>query len=192
MFQKLGLLSLMVLAVVLFLSCQTTKLPQDDKTPPTWKWTIVHSNGGAQETFDQGMCNPKCPYVMQLKGETLSIYFAADDPEGIHEITLGSGTESGDAGQFACYKQGSGPGQDLLLSPKEEKSTLNPDSGNNVQTHSALTRVIGLNAGVICPGGSTFKEANLTLVGTAENYFKGKVTSKLTICSPECKVLGQP
>lgn len=192
MFHKPGLLSLIVLAVVLFLSCKTTKLPQDDKTPPTWKWNIVHSTGGAQETFDQGMCNPKCPIVKQLPGETLSIYFAADDPEGIYEISLGSGTADGNAGQFVCQIKGSGAGTELFLSPKEEKSTLNPDSANNVQTHTALNRVVGLNAGVTCPAGAAFKEANLTLVGTAENYHQGKVTSKLTIYSPECKLLCAP
>lgn len=191
MLLKRGVLSLIVLAVVLFLSaCTKTQLPAADTTPPDWIWTIKHSKGG-QEKFDQGKCNPKCPVVNQVPGETLNISFYAKDPEGVHEITLGSGNDSGLAGNYVCVKEGTTHGESLTLSPKEEKVT-NPDSGGWVETSYSLNRTVGLNIGATCTGGATFKEGNLTLVGTAENFFKGKVTSKITICSPECKILSAP
>lgn len=190
MILKRGIPSLFVLAAVFLLSaCTKTQLPANDATPPEWIWTIKHSKGG-QEKFDTTQCNPKCPVVKQLAGETLNITFYAKDLEGIHEIILGSGNDSGFVGNYVCVEDGSTHGEGLTWSPKEEKKTL--PSGSVVETSASLNRTVGLNLGATCTAGSTFVEGNLTLVGTAENFFQGKVTSKLNICSPECKILSPP
>lgn len=166
MFLKLGLLTLVVFAEALsFSNCKTNK-PTSDSTVPIVKWSILHKpSNQQQEIVGDGTVNQK-------PDESLTVTFIAVDPEGIHEITLGGG------GSYSCI--GGGLGQNTSIDQKGDVQTLNPDSAGNVLTQSFLIRDVDLNAWK-CNPGFIFNGGSLTLIGTGENYFKGKTSAKLTI-----------
>ena len=146
--------------------CRRVPKPSSDSTPPTLRWSVFNNETRTtQEIAGSGTVNAK-------QGESFRVTLFADDPQGIHEITLGSSTSwscsSGDVGQ------NHGPSLDAT-----DKQTLQPDSGGNVLTSIFLIRNANLGP-FECQSGFKFGGGSVQLFGTGENYFNGVTKGQLT------------
>lgn len=164
-FTRFYLLSLIVIGLAFSLSNCKTKKPTSDSTAPVVTWSVINnSTGKKQEIVGDGKIDAK-------PGDSFKVSCIAEDPEGIHEITLG-----GDV-QWTCRSGNiastSGPSLETT-----DKQTLNPDSNGEVLTKIFLIRDVKLGP-FQCQPGMTFTGARTTLRGTGENYFNGVTKAQL-------------
>ncbi len=164
---------LLVVSVLLLLltslGCEKVPMPTSDSTPPTLKWSVIPESGPTQQITGSGT-------ITALAGETYTVTLTAEDPQGIHEITLGSSTFwqciSGDIGQ------NHGPSLDA-----SDVQTLQPDSDGNVLTSIFLIRDVNFGP-FNCQSGYTLTGASVTLFGKGENYFGGITEGTLQFTTP--------
>ena len=154
-----------IVALLALVSCSRVLLPASDSTPPTLRWNVQNVIDSTSQDFSgNGTLTVRV-------GDRYRVTLFADDPQGVHIISLAASTGwscvSGDIGQ------NSGPG---LAVP--ETQTFSPDSDGYVLTTALILR----NAPVgpfSCPAGWTFTGATTTFIGSAENYYGGAVTGHL-------------
>ena len=183
MFRKSARLTLIVVVVSLsFSACTKVGKPASDSTPPKITWKVKHLPSNTQEILD----GSGSPQVNQALDETLTITLDVDDPEGVHEITLGCSNPT-NCGIFNCGEKGGPPLSGLSLALPTEKKT-DPSSGSYVEPRLYLTLNIKPKELMICkPPDYEVKSADFTLIGNGENYFQGKTQSKLRICIVKCQ-----
>jgi len=192
---KLGLLTLMVLAVTLpFSNCQVTK-PASDSTPPTVRWIVTHKFSGGQ-LLRENFGGNAIPTVNVVAGETLSVILVGEDPEGIRELTLGSGLgseigSSGNlhlAGAVACAVPGHDPGLHHNLDLPTEKETSSPASNGTVSAALIIVRDINPKELFKCvEPTSTVVGAKFALAGMGGNYTPlQSPVARLNICFLDC------
>lgn len=161
--QWLTLIALLLLLLVT--GCAKATKPTSDSTPPTLRWHILNkADNSAQDISGGGTINAHI-------GDFYVVTFFAEDPQGIHKISLGSNVfwqcTSGDIGQ------NHGPSLGV-----NKVQTLQPDSQGNVLTSIFLIENADLS-GFACQSGFTYNGGNLTFSGAGENYFSGTTQGKL-------------
>jgi hypothetical protein len=157
-----------VLAAALALTaCDKVPKPTSDSTPPTLHWSVHNADTGDTTELDG------TAHIDAKVGHHFTITFKANDPEGVHEVTMGISTG------FTCKSgslvQSAGPG----LAP-EQKQTLNPDADNKVLTSGFLIGNVTTGP-ENCSPGFTFASYQASITGTGSNYFSGTTTATLTI-----------
>lgn len=167
--RQLWLIPAAVLVMLMMQGCDKTSAPTSDSTPPTLKWTVIRPDTPNQTINGSGN-------ITAQPGDSFDVTLTAEDPQGIHEISLAATTSwTCSAGDVA---QTSGPS---LGSPTVQ--TLSPDSEGNVLTSIFL--IEDVNFGPFnCPAGYTLIGATITLLGTGENYFSGVTNGSLVIAMP--------
>lgn len=153
------LAGLAILVLLASQGCAKVPKPTSDSTPPTLTWSVYNQNTSTTVQINgSGTLNAK-------SGESYRVTLTANDPQGIHEITLGSNTGwqcvSGNIAQSA------GPGLGVL-----DKQDLQPDSQNNVLTSIFLIQQANIGP-FDCQPGFTFSGASVEFDGTGTNYFNG-------------------
>lgn len=163
-FGKLGLFVIAACSVALNLSNCTTQQPKTpDTTPPTIRWNVRNTGtGAAQDINGSGTVAAKL-------GDSYDVTCIVNDPEGVHEITLGGG------GSYTCLQ--SGLGQNSSFLQKTDKQTLNPDPDGKVLNQIFLLRDADFD--FKCNSGFSFSGGDLMLTGTGQNYNNGKVSGTL-------------
>lgn len=163
-FGRLGLLVLAVCSVALNLSnCKTQQSKTPDTTPPTIRWNVRNAaTNAAQDINGSGNVSAKL-------GESYKVMCIVNDPEGVHEITLGGG------GSYTCTQ--SGLGQTSSFLQNTDKQTLNPNADGTVLNQIFLIRDANLD--FKCNSGFTFSGGNLSLTCNGLNYNNGQVSGTL-------------
>lgn len=161
-------LSSVILAALLVAGaagCEKVPKPSSDSTPPTLKWHVENrTTETATDVAGTGSVSGK-------KGDEFRVTLIANDPEGVHQITMGGGyTRSCISGGLGQAANGDYAGQ---------VQNLNPDSDGNVLTQIFLIQSI--TPDVTCSGGFTWQNTKISLVGSGTNYFNGKTNGSLTI-----------
>ncbi len=159
-----------VLVLLVSPACRRVSKPTSDSSPPKLRWDIFnHNTNEAIQKIGNATINVN-------KGDRFRVTLIAEDPQGIHEITLGSSTAwgctSGSVGQQH------GPSLDVL-----DKQTLQPDSQGNVLTKIILLRDANLGP-FNCQSGFTFTGGNVTMMGTGKNYFNQTTKANLVLKVP--------
>lgn len=162
---RLGTLFLVACSFAAHLSnCQTQQPKTPDTTPPTIRWHVVNKEtNAAQDINGSGSVAAKV-------GERYTVTCLVNDPEGVHEITLGGG------GDYTCRNGDVGQNSNFLQ--KTDKQTLNPDSNGTVLNQIFLIRDAELD--FKCNAGFSFGGGSLQLSGTGQNYNNGNVQGTLT------------
>lgn len=156
-------------------SCDSQKipLPTGDNTPPTYKWVVVVQNDASDK------------YEFTSSNQTLNLgsnyqytvsFIAYDTDGGIKFVSIQG------KGLTACP-------QSPVLNIEEidcfDSANLSPDMDNKVQT--SAFQLCSVDVKCKHKSGTIFGQAfqgpggNLSWMGTAENYYGGKVTSRLQI-----------
>jgi hypothetical protein len=162
---KLGLFVLASCSIAAYLSnCQTQQPKAPDTTPPTLRWHVTNTGTNASQDINGS------GGVAAKLGESYDVMCIVNDPEGVHEITLGGG------GSYTCTK--SGLGQNSSFLQKTDKQTLNPDAAGKVLNQIFLIRDADFN--FQCNSGFGFSGGNLSLSCDGLNYNNGKVSGTLT------------
>jgi hypothetical protein len=164
-----GVVVSMLLVVLISVGCKKVTLPASDSTPPVLKWHVIPVSGPTQVITGTGMLSTNI-------GDTFDVTLTAEDPQGIHEISLASNAS------WTCVSPGanqtSGPG---LGVPSVQ--TLWPDGQGSVLTSIFLMRDVKMGP-VECPSGYRLGGVTVILYGTGENYFNGVTEATLTIKAP--------
>ncbi len=139
--------------------------PSSDSTPPTVRWHILNkADNSSQDISGNGT-------VAAHIGDFYVVTFFAEDPQGIHKISLSANKfwqcTSGDAAQ------NHGPSLGATTS-----NTLQPDSQGNVVASTFLIENADISS-FDCQSGFTFNGGNLTFSGQGENYFNGVTQATL-------------
>ncbi len=155
-----------VLVMIMSQACSTVPMPTSDSTPPILNWNVYNED---TRTTSQYIGNAT---LSAKSGDSYRVTLTAEDPQGIHEITLGSSTSwqcvSGDLAQNA------GPSLDAT-----DKQDLQPDSQGNVLTSILLMRQANIGP-FDCQAGFTFNGGSVAFFGTGTNYFNGVTQATLT------------
>ena len=163
-----GLRLLAVFALLLSAGSCEDKVakPTSDSTPPTITWAITNQDTGEQKTF------PNSGSLNVSVGSRFYLTMRVNDPQGVHQTTLG------DSSGYQCVGDGVasnvGPGLGVT-----ETNNLQPDSNGLVLTSTFLFRNVQL-VDFPCPSGQTFSGGSQTFQGTATNYFNGKTQGTFT------------
>jgi hypothetical protein len=161
---RLGTLFLVACSLATHLSnCQTQQPKTPDTTPPTIRWHVVNKATNVSHDI-QGSGD-----VAAKLGDSYTVTCFVQDPEGVHEITLGGG------GSYTCTSGGLGQNSSFLQ--KTDTQTLNPDSNGNVLNQIFLIRDADFN--FQCNSGFGFSSGSLSLNGTGQNYNGGNVKGGL-------------
>ena len=158
------LVCLTLLVILTNTGCDEVPKPSADSTVPSLRWNIFNNDTSeSRDVVGSGTVDAK-------PGDSFRVSLIAEDPEGIHEITLAVSS------LWSCSAGGLVKNSSDL--PKTEKQTLNPDSKGTVLTMIFLIRETNLGP-YACQSGFNFDGATVQFVGTGENYFKGITTADL-------------
>jgi hypothetical protein len=157
-----------LLAVTLLLAaaaCEKVPKPSSDPTPPTLKWHVENrTTNTATDVTGTGAVSGK-------KGDEFRVTLIANDPQGIHKITMGGG--------YTRNCQGDGLGQTGNGDYAGQTQTLDPDAQGQVLTQIFLIQSI--TPDVDCSNGFTWTGTSIGLNGSGTNYFNGTTNGTLTI-----------
>lgn len=159
------LLAFTMIMVFSFSDCQKPT-PTSDSTPPSLIWVIVNENDN-ETTEIKG--NATIPAYI---GDRYRVTLKAEDPEGVHEISLGGETYWGCQGSGGLAQK-SGPSLE-----KVDKQVLEPNNEGKVLTSIFLMREVELSS-LPCQSGYTFSGGAKTFYGTGKNYFGGEIKKQL-------------
>jgi hypothetical protein len=164
-----GVVGSMLLIALISAGCKKVTLPASDSTPPVLKWHVIPVSGPTQVITGTGMISANI-------GDTFDVTLTAEDPQGIHEISLASSMA------WLCVSRGAnqstGPG---LAVPSVQ--TLWPDGQGSVLTSIFLMRDVSMGP-VECQSGYTLASVTVILYGKGENYFNGVTEATLTFKAP--------
>ena len=141
--------------------------PSSDSTPPTLRWNVYNLDSRTSQDISGSST------LTVQTGENYRVTLFAEDPQGIHKISLGSSTFwqciSGDIGQ--------NHGPSLGVADIQE---LQPDGQNNVLTSIFLIKNATIGP-FDCQSGYTFNGGDVTFSGTGENYYSGTTQAQLVL-----------
>jgi hypothetical protein len=148
-----------VLAIVATMtSCERVTKPTSDSTPPKLRWKIENQTTGA--TID---ITGSASYAPK-PGNTFRVTLIADDPEGIHKITL--------KGHFLYEcRIPDGPAQNISQSTFPLEQILNPNPQGQVLTTIILIDTFALV--FQCDPDFQLRKITGQISGRGENYFAG-------------------
>jgi hypothetical protein len=163
---RLGTLFLVACSLAAHLSnCQTQQPKTPDATPPTIRWHVANKDTtAAQDINGTGSVDAK-------PGERYTVTCVVNDPEGVHEITLGG------AGDYTCV-QGEIPHKEGFTR-KTEKQELKPDNSNGAVLNQIFL-IQNVDFDFKCESEFQFEFGKLLLNGAGQNYNGGNVESTLT------------
>lgn len=157
-----------IFVLIVSQGCSKVPKPTSDSTPPILTWHI-HNQDTSSDTqiVGTGSVNAKI-------GDSYQVTLTADDPQGIHEITLGSNTGWQCLDALDNLAQSHGPSLGTT-----DKQDLQPDSQGNVLTSIFLIREASIGP-FECQAGFAFSGGSVVFTGTGTNYFNGVTKATLT------------
>jgi hypothetical protein len=141
--------------------------PAGDKTPPTLRWVVINKATNVQTKINgTGTINANV-------GDSFTVMAIAEDPQGIHQITLGASTG------WTCRQgevaQAGGPGLGV-----QQTQTLQPNAQNEVLTEIFI--IDNAQMGPFkCEPGFKFAGGSTQFIATGTNYGNQTVNATLSI-----------
>ena len=153
-------------SLLLVSGCEKVQKPSDDTTPPTLRWTAINAQTNDQLKFNgSGTVNARM-------GDYFTVILVAEDPEGIHQITMSAST------QWGCHSGNIGQSHGPSLGATQVQN-LQPDAQGKVLTSIFLIQNANMN--FQCQSGFQFTGGSVVFSGTGTNYGGQKVSGTLTI-----------
>jgi hypothetical protein len=158
---------MLALIVGLLAGCTRVPAPTSDSTVPILHWTIRNSTIGETNEYTGNVSKE-----VRI-GDRFVITLRAEDPEGLHEISLAGSSD------WSCdgdgIRQQHGPG---LGVPRTQ--TLEPDADNTVLTSTIM--ITNLTMGPYdCGSNYRLSGAGESLIGTGTNFFGGRARATLIL-----------
>jgi len=165
--RRLALVGGLLVALVALTACEKVDKPTSDSTAPLLKWTV--NNTSTSETKEIAGSGT----IQATVGHHFTVTLKAEDPQGIHEITISVSTG------WQCVQgnlqKNAGPGLGA-----QKKQTLEPDSQGKVLTSIVLLESVTMGP-YDCQSGYQATSGASTFEGSGTNYFNGKTNGTLTI-----------
>jgi len=161
-----------------FSDCQKPK-PDSDSTPPTLKWKVLNKNTNQFVILDEITKSTEAvgkATITAKPGDSFRVTLIADDPEGVHEVSI-TGSNEGSCSDANVTQKVPGTLE------AAQKQPLEPNSEGKVLTSFFLQREIQIEP-YQCQPGYTFDGAAYTVFGSAKNFFDGVAKGQLVIKIP--------